>query len=99
MRKDVLLRPAGKIKQNPMGQEIKTGAGEFLTTLAGKHLVEAPSQSMKVQYVRRGIPELLFAEVHCPPIRTLLLLRQVDIEQVLAKVAQPVPIGEGAGEA
>ena len=41
MREDVLLRPAAKIKQNAMRQEIKASARQLLASLARQHRVES----------------------------------------------------------
>src|SRR6516162_3452078 len=41
MRKDVLLRPALEIKQNPMRQELEASAGQCFTALAHQHRVES----------------------------------------------------------
>ena len=43
-----------------------------------------------------GIGELLFGQLGRTPIRTLLLLRQIDVEQLLHQILQPVPVGIGA---
>src|SRR5438067_2339878 len=55
-------------------------------------------QGVQVQNVRGGVTQLLLGQCWCAPIRALLLLRQLDAEQVLTQIAQPVPVGKGTRE-
>src|SRR6266481_1155645 len=96
MREDVLLRPALEIKQNPMRQKFEAGLSQPLTSLAGQDRVEAGPQRMEMEHVRGGVAELLVAQAACPPVRALLLLRQLGIQKIFAQIAKPMSVGECA---
>src|SRR5712691_2818299 len=98
MREDVLLRPAGQIKQGACRQEIKAAAGQVGAPLARQHRVESRPQRVQVQHVRGGIAQLLFGQRRRPPVRALLLLLQIDAEQVLAQIPEPMPVGKRADQ-
>src|SRR5204863_27624 len=87
MREDVLLRPALKIKQCACRQEIEAGTRQLAAPLARQHRVESPAQRVQVQHIGGGIAQLLVAQRCRAPIRTLLLLLQLDPEQVLAQIS------------
>src|SRR4029079_14846723 len=52
-----------------------------------------------MQHIARRIIELLGRELIGAPIGGLLLLGELDAEQLLGKVLEAVPVGEGAGKA
>ena len=80
MSEDVLLRPALEIKQNAMRQEFEAGTGERVVAFAGQHHLESGAQGVEMQHVRGGVAKLFFGQVGRPPIRALLLFRQIDIQ-------------------
>src|SRR5258707_2934253 len=98
MREDVLLRPALKIKQCACRQEIKAGTRQLAARLARQHRIESGTQRMEMQYVGGGIAQLFFGQGICSPIRALLLLFQVNPQEILAQIPEPVLVGKGAGE-
>src|ERR1700686_5442013 len=95
MRKDVLLRPAFESKQGACRQEIKAAAGQFGAPFARQHRIESRAQVVQVEDVGGGIALLLLAQGRGAPIRALLLFLEFDPEQILAQIAQPVPVPEG----
>src|SRR5512132_1125266 len=78
------IRPAPQIELGPDRQELETGAGEAFSAFAPEHGVEFLPKRVQMQHVARGIVELLLGELRRPPIRGLLLLRQLNAEQFLA---------------
>src|SRR5215469_12758287 len=58
VREDVLLRPAFKIKQHAMRQEIEALAGQPVASLAGQYSIESPAQRVQMKHVRGGITQL-----------------------------------------
>src|SRR5665213_3937766 len=99
MCEDVLLRPPLQVKQDARRKKVESGAGEVGAPFALQHHVELGAQRVQVQHVGRRILQLLIGERRRAPIRALLLLRQIDAEQILAQIAQTVPVGKGAREA
>src|SRR5262245_60378919 len=77
-----------------MRQEIEARAGQPLAPLACQHDVESAAQRVQMKHVRSGITKLLFGQGLRSPVGALLLFRQIGIQQVLAQIAQPVPIGK-----
>ena len=51
-----------------------------------------------MQHVGGGVGELLRRQIDRAPIGRLLLFRQIDVQQFLAKVLEPVPVGERPGK-
>src|SRR5436189_1092261 len=98
MREDVLLRPAFEIKQGACRQEFKAAARQFGAVLARQHCVESRAQRVQVQDVGSGVALLLVGQGRGAPIGALLLLFELDAEEILAQIAQPVPVGEGPHE-
>src|SRR5579863_69175 len=95
MREDVLLRPAFKIKQGASRQEIEAAARQIGALFARQHSVESRAQRVQMQDVSSGVALLLLGQGWCAPIRALLLFFKLDAEQILAQIAQPVPVAEG----
>src|SRR6266511_2226000 len=71
--KDILIRPAGEVEPNTIGQEAKTRCREIRAPLPNEDVVEFILESMQVQHVRRRIGELRVSERLSAPIEELLL--------------------------
>src|SRR5918994_1604552 len=98
VREYVLIGPARKVELGTLGQEREACRSQRLTALARQHAVKALPDLMQMKHVARSIAELRLAELGAAPVGTLQLLRQLDAEQLLAQVLEPVPVGVGAGE-
>src|SRR5436190_19419821 len=98
MREDILLAPAGEVEPGAGGQEAEAGGGEFGTALAGEPRSEALLERVQMEDVGGGVGELRLAQRVGGPVGTLLHLRELDIEEVLDQVLEPVPVGVGTGQ-
>ena len=96
MRENVLFRPARDIEQGARRKEVEARLGEADAILPRQPLVELFLERMEVANVARRILALGVAEVGGPPVAGLLLLRQVDVQQLLDQVLEAVPICIGA---
>src|SRR5688572_22397285 len=98
MRENIHLRPAGEVEHGPVRQEIEAGFGEPHPPPALQPFVESLPERMQIAHVRGGIILLRVAELGRAPVRGLLLLGDVDVEQLLDQLLQPVPVGIGADQ-
>src|SRR5579862_281281 len=95
---DVLLRPPFEVKQDTRRQEPERGLRQLGSPLSREHRVEPDAQRVQMKDIGRGVAQLLVGQRRRAPIRALLLFRQIDVEQILAQIAQPVPVGKGADQ-
>jgi hypothetical protein len=61
-----------------------------------QHCVKTLLQRMKMQNVARSVCFLRVRQCRGPPVRRLLLLRQINFEEFAADIFQPVPVGVGS---
>ncbi len=99
MSENIDFGPSGQIQFGPRRQKIKAGLGQGGAAFAGQHLVQLVPEGMQMNDVGGGIPQLFLAQFGRSPIRRLLLLLQFDAQQLLAKILEPMPVGERADQA
>src|SRR6185503_126885 len=75
-----------QIEKRPGRQESETGERELLAVLARQHGVELGLERMEMEDVGGGVALLLFGQNRRAPIRALLLLRQLDVQELAAKI-------------
>ena len=98
MAENVDFRPTGKVKPGTGRQEIETGLRDLGPAFAGQERIKRLFQAMQVKHIRGGIGFLRFGQIGRPPIRCLLHLGDVGIEQLLQKVFKSVAVGERADQ-
>jgi len=81
VRKDILIRPAGKVELHPLGQKAEAGRRQFRAALARQHRIEPVLERVQVQDVGCRIGHLRVAKFLGTPVRQLLLLGEIDAEQ------------------
>ena len=73
MRKDVGIRPPGKIKLGSHWQEVETGLRHLHPSFAHQAFVQNLAQTVQVQYVRGRVFGLRLAARVGPPVAGLLV--------------------------
>src|SRR5699024_2012100 len=94
--KDVLLGPAGEIQPRAFGQEAETGFGQVQSPLPDQARCQRLSDLVQVENVRSSIFHLRLAQLGRAPVARLLGLGDVDTQEFLAELPQPVPVAGGA---
>ena len=95
VRKNVFFFPAREIEPCPCGQKAETLLCQPLAALPLQPSVKHVSEPVQIQNIACGILELCLAQGVSRPVRALLLLGQIHVEQFLAQVLQSVPVGIG----
>jgi hypothetical protein len=93
MSENVLFRPSGDIEQRTRREEVETGLRERRPVFALEPLVKLFLERMQIPHVAGGIFPLRLAELVRSPVARLLLLGNVDVQQLLYEVLEPVAIG------
>src|SRR5215217_6418916 len=99
MGENVGLFPAEEIEGAAGFDEFETGFGEVHAVFALKHTVEMTLQIVKIKDVGGSIIKLRVAQLLIAPVRALLLLAEIDVEQFARQLLQPMAIGIGPHEA
>ena len=86
MSEDIDLAPTGEVEKSASRQEGEARLGELLTPFAHQHRIQLCFQAMQVDHIPGRIAQLVQCQGLCPPIRTLLLLRQFDTQKLLAQI-------------
>ena len=76
-----------------MGKKPETGFRQLSASLARQHSVKFLFQPVQISDIVCCIGELLFSQVRRAPIRALLLLRKVDIQEFFDQIFEAVLIG------
>jgi hypothetical protein len=79
-------------------QEVETGPGQSRPAFALEPLVELLLHLVEVADVRGGIILLSVRQIGGAPVRGLLLLGDVDLEQLLDQLLEAVAVGIGADQ-
>src|SRR6056297_29187 len=98
MRENIDLGPPQQIQPCAGWQKLETGGGEIGAALAVQSLVQLGLEAVQMQNIRCGISLLRFGQGFRPPVRGLLLLGHVDIQQFLQQVLEAMPIRKGADQ-
>ncbi len=93
-----LLPASGKIEADACRQEGEAGGGDFAALLAGEQHLELLLQGVEMQDVGRRVGDLRLGQRLGRPVRTLLLLREIDAEQFAGEILEAVAVGVGAGQ-
>src|SRR5256885_16761085 len=93
-----MLGPAGDIEQSSGRKEVEAGLGERHSVLTLETLVELRLELMQITDIARGIIALRITELVGPPVAGLLRLGQIDVEQLLHQVLQPMTVGVSRSE-
>src|SRR5205823_15131589 len=96
MRENVLLGPAGEVEQGAGWKEVEARLGQRSAVLACEPLVELDLELVKIADVACRIFALRVAQRGRAPVAGLLLLGEIDVEQLLDQILQPIAVGIGA---
>src|SRR5665213_3835734 len=96
VRENVLFAPPQKVELDAGGQEAEAGFGQLDPALAPEHAVEMALQIVQIEYVGRRVFELGVGNFFGTPVRALLLLTHVDVEELAHQILEAVPIRIGA---
>ena len=96
MRKNIGFRPTGQVQFRAGREEIETGLRQVLPLFPFQPLVQLDPQPVKVKNVRGGIILLRARERFRAPIAHLLLFGEVQPQQILCQVLQPMAVRLGA---
>src|SRR6266446_6173011 len=94
----VAFTPAREVEFGASGQEVEAGLGQFHAAFALEHRIERVFQAMEIGDVIGRVSELLLRKIFRTPIRALLLLGEIDVEQLLHQILEAMLIGVGAGK-
>src|SRR6185312_6863438 len=81
MGEDVDFGPAQQIELDPRREEIEAAFGQRQTAFPAQHAIEMALEIMQVEHVGSGVFELRLGDSFGAPVRALLLLRHIDVEQ------------------
>src|SRR3982750_404030 len=93
MGEDVVFGPSPEVEARPDGQESEAGGGQLGAVFARQTALELGLQGVKVEDIGRSVGELGPAQGLRRPVRALLLLGQLDVEEILDQVLEAVPVG------
>eukprot|EP01136_Pigoraptor_vietnamica_P039949 Opistho-1_new@11302 len=93
---NIRLAPAQAVQGRTGRQEGEAGLRQSAAAFAVQDGVQLVLELVQVEHVGSGVFELFRQQVLGAPIGGLLLLRQIDAEQFLAQILEPMPVGEGA---
>src|SRR5690606_17287620 len=98
MGEDVGLSPAHEVELDARGQEREARVSQLDAALAPQHAIEMALEVVQIKHIGGRVFELGIRNLLRSPVRTLLLLAQVDIEQFPYDVLEPVSVRIGADE-
>ena len=84
MSENILIFPTTKIERRPGRQETEAFPGQFGTPFALQHGIQPDAHFVQMKHVGGRVFELFGRQLGRTPVRGLLLLRQIHVQQVLA---------------
>ena len=78
MGEDIVLGKSREIEPRPYRQELERRLRELRPPLARQHRIQPILDGMQMQHVMRRVCHLLLGQLRGPPIRALLMLRQLQ---------------------
>lgn len=99
MAKNINIVPAQKIEAAAGIEEVKTALCNVEAAFADETCSQDGAQLMQVKHIRRRVIELRVGEFIGSPIAALLLFGQIDTEEFLANILEPMTVCVGPHEA
>ncbi len=96
MGENINFRPSIQIQPGPYGKKFEAGLRQFRAAFSRQHGLQTLSDVVQIKHIGSRIFQLLLAQILSTPIRALLLLGQIDIQQFPAQILEAVPVGIGA---
>ena len=81
MAEDVVFGPPSQIEPRPGRQEVETGLRHGSAPFAFQPHLENVFQPVQETHIGRGIIALRLVDIVRAPVGTLLLLRQINVQQ------------------